>query len=93
MEDMRVGLDKDFIQVVDGDRVFFGGNQAWFGKDEDYKGMSAYGCGLIALVNLVLYMNGLRRLSKDEYIRNVNEYMQKIPFNFYFTYPSLNKSR
>ncbi|MCR4695041.1 MAG: hypothetical protein K5773_06945 [Pseudobutyrivibrio sp.] len=76
MEDMRVGLDKDFIQVVDGDRIYFGGNQAWFGNDQDYKGLAAYGCGLIALANLVLYLNGKRRLSKEEYICTVNEYMQ-----------------
>lgn len=47
----------NFIKIKRGTKEYFGGNQSWWKNENDY--MSGYGCGVIALCNLELYISGV----------------------------------
>lgn len=58
-------LDNDFIKVYGTDgHVYYGGAQKWFEK----KYVRNSGCGIIAAANLLLYLQGKREMTVDEYM-------------------------
>ncbi len=63
---------RNFIRIKEGRRYYFGGNQSWW-KDEN-ETMCEVGCGVIALCNLELYVDGVSRkgISLDDYKLYVN---------------------
>ena len=75
---IRIGVDKEFITVSDGWNEFFGGRQEWF--PEEYRpDIHKYGCGIVAAVNVYLYLAGITRISKIGYMTLVSEFLQRFP--------------
>lgn len=76
----RIGLDKEFIRIFDENRIYYGGNQVWF-SDAYWKNIHDLGCGIIAAVNVYLYISGNRSLSKENYSILVEDFVKKYPFS------------
>lgn len=55
-----IHLKNPYIQVKDGKRTSFGGNQSWLGS----RRLSGYGCGLIAAGDILLYLTGTGRMNE-----------------------------
>lgn len=73
---------RNFIKVKKGTKDFFGGDQAWW-KDEN-ETMCEVGCGVIALCNLELYVDGVSRkgITIEEYKSYVDKrYTEAYPIN------------
>ncbi len=86
MSDIR--LKRDLIQVIDDAQISYGGNQN-FWKDNTMRG---YGCGVIAVANLLVYKNLVpnlettgKSISKTDYM-NICELLKKryLPIIPYF---------
>ncbi len=75
----RIGLPEDehFIRVTDenGD-VSYGGNQNWF-NDTDGNNTKGFGCGIVASVNYALYLNGVREISKQEFMDQCMDFYKR----------------
>ncbi|MBO5389793.1 MAG: hypothetical protein J6A59_16995 [Lachnospiraceae bacterium] len=58
---------RNFIKIKQGTKDYFGGDQSWW-KNED-ETMCEVGCGVIALCNMELYVDGVSRkgISYDDY--------------------------
>lgn len=78
-EGTRIGLKEDgYVAIVGADgTVYYGGDQGWFA--EEYKRLEEHGCGIIATVNLYLYMSGRTHLTQEEYMQEV---WQFVTWNF-----------
>ncbi len=65
--------NKNFVKIKHKEKIFFGGNQSWWKKNDII--MSERGCGVIALCNLELYLNGVNKkgITYDEYKTYVNK--------------------
>ena len=81
---VRYGLeDEKFLEITDenGNVIGYGGDQGWFKDDPDLRTMGididGYGCGIIAAVNQILYMSGVRSISKDDYMDLVREFFDE----------------
>lgn len=55
-----IQLRNQYIQVDDNQSISFGGNQAWFSE----KKLSDYGCGLVAMGDILLYLTKTGRINK-----------------------------
>ena len=83
LEDCRTKIgtvSESFVVVYDtlsdGTVVeYYGGNQGWFASVPGWEYVNAAGCGVIASVNQYLYLTGRTRISKDEYINLVYDYL------------------
>ncbi len=75
-EGTRIGLKEDgYVAIVGADgTVYYGGDQGWFA--EEYKMLYEKGCGIIATVNLLLYMSGRTNLTQEEYMQEVREFLE-----------------
>ncbi len=70
----RIGVGKDFIQVIDEyGEIHYGGNQGWFAQQNP--DMKKSGCGVIAAVNTYLYLTDQTTITKAEYMELVEEYL------------------
>lgn len=80
---VRIGsVNQSFVTVTgvpdsDGNlTTTYGGAQAWFMKDPDYKNkLSDFGCGSIASVNQYLYLTGQTTISYDDYRQLVYDFV------------------
>ena len=76
----RTALKRDLFQVKKDNGTSYGGDQGWFdGDSDDYcngkvsgEEISHYGCGLIAMCNVLLYLG----IDNEDY-RNWSEYVDK----------------
>lgn len=75
-EGTRIGLKEDgYVAIVGEDgTVYYGGDQGWF--DGEHKMLYEKGCGIIATVNLLLYMSGRTNLTQEEYMQEVREFLE-----------------
>lgn len=69
---------RKFIKVNNDSQVYFGGNQTWWRNQDE--AMSSYGCGIIAMCNLELYVDGvgIKGISYDDYIAYVEKRRKEI---------------
>lgn len=76
-EGTRIGLKEDGYVAIVGENgtVYYGGDQGWF-KDER-KELQEHGCGIIATVNLALYLSGRTMLTQEEYMQEVREFLNQ----------------
>ncbi len=74
----RIGLDENFIQIVDssGKIIGYGGNQKWF-SDSLLCNVKGQGCGVIAAVDVLFYLEGKRRIPFSGYAKKVDEFVGK----------------
>lgn len=69
-----------FIKVYDENgRFFYGGDQNWLGALG--KEIVENGCGVVAAVNVSLYLAKKHEISKQEFIALVQEFEKKHPFS------------
>lgn len=75
-EGTRIGMKEDgYVAIVGADgTVYYGGDQGWF-AEENFR-LKEHGCGVIATVNLMLYMSGRTNLTQDEYMQEVREFLE-----------------
>ncbi|MBP3487772.1 MAG: hypothetical protein J6K53_05190 [Roseburia sp.] len=75
-EGTRIGLKEDgYVAIVGADgTVYYGGDQGWFASEDIL--LKNYGCGIIATVNLMLYMSGRTNLTQEEYMQEVREFLE-----------------
>lgn len=62
--------NKKFIKINTMGKSYFGGNQSWW-KDENQT-MKEFGCGVISMCNLELYVDGKGSMTYEEYKDYVN---------------------
>ena len=72
---MRCELKRGWPQVRAGDEISCGGNQGWF-PDANFR---ACGCGVVACADVLLYLRGVRSLTRQEYIEYVNSLRRRFP--------------
>ena len=71
----RIGLNTNYIQVVDVDgTASYGGSQLWF-KEESLD-IYRQGCGVIAAVDACLYMTKTYRITRTAYIGLVDDFIK-----------------
>lgn len=80
MGEVRLNRELYFVEIKEGQKIYYGGDQAWFGFTVGECG----GCGTVAAANLIAYMDG-RSMSKDEFVELMHtmyRYVRphKIPF-------------
>lgn len=69
-------LDNNFIKVYDTDgQVYYGGAQRWFKK----KYVRSSGCGVIAVANLLLYLQGKREITVQDYMKFADDLKKRMP--------------
>lgn len=75
-EGTRIGLKEEgFVRIVDEmGKVHYGGNQEWFSGE--YEDLRKNGCGVIATINLTLYLSGRNELTKEEYMDIVRNFVE-----------------
>ena len=75
----RTGIPSStFVRIVDENgNVYYGGDQSWFTNDPIR--IRDNGCGVIAAVNEALYLSGVTEISKEEYMKLVEEYFKQDP--------------
>lgn len=75
-EGTRIGLKEDGYVAIVGENgtVYYGGDQGWFAEEDIL--LKKYGCGIIATVNLLLYMSGRTNLTQEEYMQEVREFLE-----------------
>lgn len=75
-EGTRIGLKEDgYVAIVGADgTVYYGGDQGWF-AEENFR-LKEHGCGVIATVNLMLYMSGRTNLTQEEYMQEVRNFLK-----------------
>ncbi len=84
-----VGLsNRQFVPIRYNNRTYYGGNQSWWSGEKN--NVSNYGCGIIAMSNMELYINDCNEVyTYQEYKDYANKRMQeqyslrKIPFGAY----------
>lgn len=77
--------DEYFLKIYDGNKIYYGGNQAWFDK----KNLINRGCGIVAAANITAYMSkefdvkenlySYETFSKSNFIKHmydINEYIR-----------------
>ena len=70
----------NFIKIKQGSKEYFGGNQSWWKNEND--SMSEYGCGVIALCNLELYVSGagIKGITYEDYRAYVDKRHREVYF-------------
>ncbi len=70
---MKIIKNKKFIKITRGSTEYFGGNQSWWEKEN--QAMKEYGCGVISMCNLELYVDGVSRkgITYGQYKAYVNK--------------------
>lgn len=86
-EGTRIGLKEDgYVAIVGADgTVYYGGDQGWF--DGENPQLKEHGCGVIATVNLMLYMSGRTNLTQEEYMQEVRNFLKwnfPVGIDFFF---------
>lgn len=87
----NVELKHPYIQIKDKEQVSFGGNQAWFPQ----KRLASYGCGLISVGDIILYLTKYGKMPLQPIIRKVNRagiiektdylnYLRKLSHRFFY---------
>ncbi|MBQ8413037.1 MAG: hypothetical protein IJX12_05445 [Lachnospiraceae bacterium] len=72
-------LENDFIQIDKDGTYYYGGNQKWWNSSNET--MAKYGCGVIAICNLEILLDGkLRDMENDDLLdkRNIIKYSDYI---------------
>lgn len=99
MEDNHL-LNKDYIKIKNMNIVSYGGNQTWLER----KHLSNYGCGIVAMADLSIYLaeqnpnmmtDAIRKISKPKGCYNKNDYLAYVEL-FYKRYvhlPCLQESQ
>lgn len=68
-------VDNSYIKVKKDDDICFGGSQAWL---YDYKKiLGDYGCGVVGMADIELYVSEKRNITKEEYISYIGELYKK----------------
>lgn len=62
--------DSNYIQIKSGAKVYYGGNQSWWSDRK--KRFYEYGCGVIAMTDIELYLMDKHIISKEQYIKLVD---------------------
>ncbi|CCY52981.1 uncharacterized protein BN781_01385 [Coprococcus sp. CAG:782] len=96
MEDNHL-LNKDYIKIKNMNIVSYGGNQTWLER----KHLSNYGCGIVAMADLSIYLaeqnpnmmtDAIRKISKPKGCYNKNDYLAYVELFYkryvHFTMPT-----
>lgn len=91
METVSLREEKNFLRIADGNKIFYGGDQAWF----DFTVGQHSGCGTVAAANITAYLAGqqmelrnlyhLPDLQKEHFLTHMMELYDwvkpwKVPF-------------
>ena len=77
----RIGtVDEGFVTIIETNAdgtvtTYYGGDQHWI-QNDPYMGELAntYGCGVIAAINQSLYLTGRTTITKEEYMKLIDDY-------------------
>lgn len=78
-------METDFVKICTPRGELYGGDQSMFGKNAERSG-----CGMIAACDMLLYLDGERRLSEEKYTAFVSDlrdnvfYRRRLNFNGIF---------
>ena len=75
---IRTGIEERFILVSDGYNNHYGGRQEWFPEAASPK-VHKYGCGIVAAINVYLYLAKINWISRADYMILVREFLSMYP--------------
>ncbi|MBR1757495.1 MAG: hypothetical protein IJ744_02045 [Lachnospiraceae bacterium] len=61
------GLKREFLRVQDGEKLHYGGNQAWDPK----KGVQKSACGPVAATDVISFLEGRSQMDRSEFMKKM----------------------